>query len=57
MIARKNKPWAHSTGPVTEAGKQASARNARKHGFDGREMAKILANLRLQRLFVKLHKP
>jgi hypothetical protein len=28
MIARKTKPWEHSTGPRTEAGKRRSSRNA-----------------------------
>lgn len=29
---RQNKPWEHSTGPATPAGKAASSRNALKHG-------------------------
>jgi len=33
--ARKTKPWEHSTGPRTSAGKKASARNSYKHGLRG----------------------
>ena len=28
----KNQPWLKSTGPITEEGKQASSKNAVKHG-------------------------
>ena len=29
---RTNRPWEHSTGPKTQAGKEAASRNALKHG-------------------------
>lgn len=29
---RANRPWAHSTGPKSAAGKEASSQNALKHG-------------------------
>jgi hypothetical protein len=50
--AQARQPWRQSTGPRTEAGKQAAARNARAHGFRSREITELRALLRWQRNFV-----
>lgn len=44
-LIRKWKPWEQSTGPRTEAGKAASARNSRKHGNRSRETLELLCEL------------
>lgn len=43
---RKTRPWKHSTGPKTEAGKAVSSRNAYKHGLRSetvRELKRVLS--------------
>jgi hypothetical protein len=40
------RPWEQSTGPRTEAGKAASARNSRKHGNRSRKTLEHLRELR-----------
>ncbi len=40
------RPWEHSTGPKTPAGKAAIARNSLKHGAFTRENRQLLQGLR-----------
>lgn len=47
------KPWEHSTGPRTEAGKQKTSQNAYAHGFRSKDMLEIADLLRWQKNFVK----
>jgi len=49
-LIRQWKPWEQSTGPKTEAGKVASAGNARKHGMRSQ---KSLVEMRLVRDFLR----
>lgn len=50
---RQTKPWLQTTGPKTEAGKQAVKNNAYKHGLRSEDYKKICALLRLQKAFVQ----
>ena len=47
-VARRDKPWRHSTGPRTEAGKARCATNAMRHG--GRSRAHVLQMQRIRRV-------
>lgn len=51
---RAHKPWLHSTGPRTVAGKARVATNALKHGNRGSTIKRFRRLLRLQALFLKL---
>lgn len=55
---RMQKPWLHSTGPRTTAGKARSSRNARRHGLRSAEYLKqmkaIRQILRIQRQYLFL---
>ena len=55
-IIRKTKPWKHSTGPRTEAGKQASSRNATSIWVARRRALKAVSqnNLAQVRLFAEV---
>lgn len=48
-IIRQWKPWEQSTGPKTEAGKEACRMNAKKHGTRGAEWRTWLAVLSAQK--------
>ena len=50
---RAQKPWAHSTGPKSEAGKARSSLNAFKHGGDTAYRAIIREMLHHNRGFLK----
>lgn len=50
---KKTKPWQNSTGPKTDAGKDAVRNNAYKHGFRSADYREILRLLSLQAAFVK----
>lgn len=46
---RKDKPWEQSTGPRTQQGKTAAAKNALKHGLRSREFNALRRVLNAQR--------
>ena len=48
-LIRRSKPWLHSTGPKTEAGKARASQNACKHGFRSRDH--LLTAARIRRAF------
>ncbi len=50
---RQRKPWLHSTGPRTAAGKAVSSRNALVHGMRSRARRVLCYLLRVQRDFVR----
>jgi len=50
---RANRPWEHSTGPKSAAGKARSALNAYKHGGDAAYKALIKEMLHHNREFLK----
>lgn len=50
---RETKPWLKTTGPNTQAGKDAVKNNAYRHGFRSADYAEILRLLRVQAAFVK----
>jgi len=49
---RQTKPWLKTTGPKTDAGKDAVKNNAYRHGFRSTDYAEILRLLKLQSAFV-----
>ncbi len=51
LRARAHKPWLHSTGPRTDAGKEACRLNAWKHGMRARPVRDLHAALAVQRRF------
>jgi hypothetical protein len=51
---RQQKPWEHSTGPRTEAGKNIARYNAWWHGMDSAAINNLRQVLHLQRFFTKL---
>ena len=52
---KAQKPWLHSTGPRTPAGKARVARNAIQHGNRSRTMKRFHHLLRVQSMFLKLY--
>ena len=52
--ARQNRPWQHSTGPRTVAGKRRAARNSYKHGYFTMEHQVLRWYIRLAALRVKV---
>ena len=51
---RRTKPWLKTTGPKTVRGKQASKKNAYKHGWRSADIREVYRLLRTQRRFVKI---
>ncbi len=50
---RKNKPWNHTTGPKTRAGKETSKYNAIKHGNRTKAAEETSRLLTTQKKFIK----
>lgn len=50
-VIQQRKPWEHTTGPKTQAGKARSSQNAYKHGYRGQDYAELLVLLRQQELY------
>ncbi len=50
---RRQRPWLHSTGPRTAAGKAVSSHNALIHGLRSRARRVLCLLLRVQRDFVR----
>lgn len=51
---RRHKPWEHSTGPRTKAGKETTRCNAYKHGRRSAAMKDLRRAMRRQRLSLQL---
>ena len=52
-LIRAHKPWEKSTGPKTQAGKDASSRNATTHGMTSTEAKALLQALYATSRFLK----
>lgn len=50
---RENRPWEKSTGPKTDAGKDAAKYNAFKHGARCAALAALLKTLKAQEKWLK----
>lgn len=53
-IARRNKPWKHSTGPKTAAGKERAKYNSFMHGHYSRENKIVRHAMCLSNEFVRV---
>ena len=53
-MIRETRPWEHTTGPRSDAGKAAAAQNALKVGLHTEDMRELRRLLRLQAAFTRM---